>query len=227
MSELLWHQRLGHPGRDSIRHIKSDTVKIAENGLKMNECEDCALNKAVKIISRRPVEKEATPFAKIHFDLVSYSQIGFDGSRYMLHFTDNMTGMNFVYLLVNKTGPTLLRHFKNFVAYAKRQFSREIKIFRCDQESGLCRSFEDWASELGIEIQWSSVRTSEQNGQSERSEGVIQTKVRCLGNGANLPAEYWPEFVMTAGYLINSTPTASLNWSSLLSKLCSALGILD
>ncbi|KHJ31949.1 hypothetical protein EV44_g3809 [Erysiphe necator] len=145
----------------------------------------------------------------------------------MLHFTDDMTRMNFVYLLSNKTGPNLLRHFKNFVAYAKRQFNKDVKIFRCDQESGLSRSFEDWVNELGIEIQWSSVRTSEQNGQSERSGGVIQAKARCLGNGAGLPAEYWPEFVMTAAYLINRTPTATLNWLLPLSKLRMALEIPD
>lgn len=202
-------------------------MKIAEHGPKISECKDCALNKASKIISHRPTERKTIPFAKIHFDLISYSPIGFDGSKYMLHFTDDMTRMNFVYLLSNKTGPNLLRHFKNFVAFAKRQFNKDVKIFPCDQESGLGRSFEDWANEIRIEILWSSVRTSEQNGQSEQSEGVIQTKARCLGNGTDLPAEYWPEFVMTAAYLINRTPTATLNWLSPLSKLRMALEIPD
>ncbi|KAI0991696.1 hypothetical protein K3495_g16491, partial [Podosphaera aphanis] len=135
--------------------------------------------------------------------------------------------MNFVYLLTNRSGPTLLRYFKNFVAYAKCQFERDVKFFRCDQESGLGRAFEEWVTELGILVEWSAVRTSEQNGQSERSGGVIQTKARCLGNSAKLPKEYWPEYVMTAAYLINRSPTSTLNWLSPLSKLRQTLGIPD
>ena len=82
-------------------------------------------------------------------------------------------------------------------------------------------------AEFGIVIEWSAVRTSEQNGLSERAGGVIQTKARCLGTSAKLPTEYWPEFVMTAAYLINRSPTSSLEWISPLSKLRQALGIDD
>ncbi|KAI0996919.1 hypothetical protein K3495_g11263 [Podosphaera aphanis] len=224
-SERLWHQRLGHPGPGSMQHIRSETVKIDEKGPKTFECKDCALNKATKLISRRPTERARIPFERVHFDLVTYSPIGFDGSRYMLHFCDDMSRMNFVYLLANKSGPNLLRHFKNFVAYTKRQFKQDIKIFRCDQESGLGRAFEEWVAELGIVVEWSAVRTSEQNGQSERSGGVIQTKARCLGNSASLPSDYWPEFVMTAAYLINRSPTSSLGWLSPLSTLRQSLKI--
>ena len=56
---------------------------------------------------------------------------------------------------------------------------------------------------------------------------MIQTKARCLGNSAKLPAEYWPEFVMTAAYLINRCPASSLGWLSPLSKLRQSLGIPD
>ncbi|KAI0992828.1 hypothetical protein K3495_g15356, partial [Podosphaera aphanis] len=223
----LWHQRLGHAGPEALKHIKSDSVMMIDEGPKTHECKDCALNKATKVISRRPTERSQNPFDKIHFDLISYSPIGFDGSRYVMHFTEDMTRMNYVYLLANKSGDTLLRHFKNFVAYIKRQFKKDVKIIRSDQESGLGRSFMNWVNESGIEIEWSAVATSEQNGQSERSGGVIQTKARCLGNGANLPYEYWPEFVMTAAYLINRTPTSVLQWLSPLSKLRKSLGIPD
>lgn len=101
------------------------------------------MDKATKIISRRLNERAKFPFERIHFDLVKYSPIGFDGSRYMLHFTDDMTRMNYVYPLTNKSGPNLLHHFKNFVAFVKRQFSQDVKIFRCDQEIGLGNIFDE------------------------------------------------------------------------------------
>ncbi|KAI0999428.1 hypothetical protein K3495_g8768 [Podosphaera aphanis] len=143
-SERLWHQRLGHPGPGSVQQIRSETVKIDEKSPKTFKCKDCALNKATKLISRRPTERARIPFERVHFDLVTYSSIGFDGTRYMLHFCDDMSRMNFVHLLANKSGPNLLRHFKIFVAYTKRQFKQDVKIFRCDQKSGLSRAFEEY-----------------------------------------------------------------------------------
>lgn len=50
-SEQLWHQRLGHPGPEVIKLIESSSVSVSKKGPKANECENCALNKATKIIS--------------------------------------------------------------------------------------------------------------------------------------------------------------------------------
>lgn len=49
-SESLWHQHLGHPGPEALRHIQSETVKLEVKGPKTVDCKDCAINKAVKII---------------------------------------------------------------------------------------------------------------------------------------------------------------------------------
>lgn len=124
----LWHQRLGHAGPEALKHIKSDSVTMIDEGPKTHECKYCALNKAAKVISRRTTEHSKDLFDKIHFDLISYSPIEFDGSRYVMHFTNDMTRMDYVYLLANKSGDTLLCHFKNFVAYIKRQFEKDVKI---------------------------------------------------------------------------------------------------
>lgn len=115
----------------------------------------------MQIISRRPSERAQNPFEKVQLDLLSYSPIGFDGSRYMLHFMDDMIRMNYVYLFMNKTGSTLLGHFKNFVAFVKRQYDKNVKKFRCDQEIGLGNLFNEWVDELGIQVEWSAVKTSE------------------------------------------------------------------
>ena len=85
-SKHLWHQRLGHPGSEAMKHIRSSAIKIEGNSPKTNECQVCALNKAKKIISRRPSDRCMVPFEKIHFDLVAYTPIGFTvpGTCYIL-----------------------------------------------------------------------------------------------------------------------------------------------
>ncbi|KAI0992844.1 hypothetical protein K3495_g15340 [Podosphaera aphanis] len=51
-TEYLWHQRLGHPGPEALKHIQNSSVNLEKNGPRTNECQVCALNKATKIISR-------------------------------------------------------------------------------------------------------------------------------------------------------------------------------
>lgn len=116
-SESLWHQRLCHPGLEVLKHVQSDSVKNDVKGPKISHCRDYALNEYTQKVSCRPTEQAQTPFEKIHFDLISNSPTGFDGSRYVLNFTDDLMSMKNVYLLLNKTEKTLFKHLKDFVAF--------------------------------------------------------------------------------------------------------------
>ena len=56
--------------------------------------------------------------------------------------------------------------------------------------------------------------TQDQNGLAERSRGVIIARGRNMKNTANLPDKLWPEIVYCAGYLLNRSPTKSLEWQT-------------
>jgi len=67
--------------------------------------------------------------------------------------------------------------------------------------------------------------TPDQNGPSERSGGVIVGKARRLRIDALLPEDLWPEFIRTAVYLMNRSPTRILDWQTPIERLGQLLAI--
>jgi len=75
-----------------IQHLADERSEISVtngNGPATNECETCTMSKAHQIILRRPAQRAEKPFECVHFDLIEFEK-GFDGSRYVLHFTDDL-----------------------------------------------------------------------------------------------------------------------------------------
>ncbi len=227
-SPSQWHQRLGHCGPEVIRHLieEKDGISVTDGrGPATHECETCAVSKAHQIISRRPAQRANRPFGRVHFDLIEFER-GFDGSRYVIHFVDDATRMQWVYLLSNKSQSALLIVIKYFVNMVERTYGSKfgIAIFRTDQEKGIGKDIERWLQEVGVTMEYSATYTPEQNGSAERSGGVLEMKARCIRIEANLPEEMWPECILTAAYLLNRTPVKQYNWKSPLENLSEAVG---
>lgn len=112
-----------------------------------------------------------------------------------------------IYLLNDKT--EVAQTLRNFLAMVQRQFGKLVKIIRSDNGNEFtCLGAH--LAENGIIHQISCVETSQQNGRVERKHRHILNVGRALHFQANLPIEFWVECVLTAGYLINRTPSTLL-----------------
>ena len=107
----------------------------------------------------------------------------------------------------------VLDHFTRFLALAHRQFNAKIKTVRSDNGTEFF-CMKNYFTEHGIVFQTSCVGTPKQNGRVERKHRHILDVARALKFQANLPVKFWGECILTAGYLINRTPSKLLNFKS-------------
>jgi len=221
----LWHKRLGHLREEAIQHLPTaarDVEIVPRDRYYVPPCQTCRLSSAKQIISRVPTDRRLEPFARVHLDLIQMRP-AMDDSEYIQHFFDECTHMNFVYTKESKR--TSLATTQDFCAMTERQYNLPVKILRLDGETSLLTKLEKWAAKKGIIIERSPPHTQDQNGAAERSGGVLIARSTSLRIEANFPEELWPEIYQTAGYLINRSPTAQLNWMTPLEKLQTFLGI--
>jgi IS30 family transposase len=92
----------------------------------------------------------------------------------------------------------------------ERQYNRKVKIVRSDNGTEFT-CMKSYFLEQGIIFQTSCTGTPQQNGRVERKHRHILNVARALHFQGNLPIEFWGECILTAGYLINRTPTSILN----------------
>lgn len=92
----------------------------------------------------------------------------------------------------------------------EQQFGKRVKTIRSDNGSEfIC--LDGFFCEHGILHETSCVAMPQQNGRVERKHRNILKVARALRFQGSLPLELWGQCVLAAGYVINRTPTATLD----------------
>ena len=227
LQESLLHRRMGHLNREFVRMLpQAARQEFQIKFEKQTLCETCVLSKHKKKANREPVERAERPGQRIHVDLCGggytlatrdmQKTVGFEelpasegGARYFIVMTDDFS----------RYRKTVTVKKKNDAMVAIREFMAEIeakgyKIEAIRKDGGTefgSKAFERWLRGKGVKCEDSAPYTPEQNGLSERSVGLICEKARSMMLATDLPLSLWAEAVLTATYLINRSPTRSLN----------------
>jgi GAG-pre-integrase domain len=78
-SSALWHKRMGHIGPAALSQLGKQTLGVKIRGPSTSQCQDCALAKITRQISRRPDPNKSTrPFHQVHIDWSDLDE-GWDG----------------------------------------------------------------------------------------------------------------------------------------------------
>ena len=220
-----WHERMGHLHQDALKRLPSQTLGVHITNTSYDDaCEVCRLSTAKQIISRREPDRAIVPYERVHYDLFPINPSP-DGIKHIAHFQCDYTKMNHVYLLTDRAQSTQLETFKAFQALVRRQFGCQIKKIRLDGERPLQYAFNDWILNEGLIAERSPPNTQAQNGAAERSGGVIVTRATQLRTMSNLPAYLEAEAIQTAAYLLNRSPTKTLDWKTPIGLLYERLRV--
>lgn len=133
----IWHQRLGHIGYTSIKHLGTSTtpVVVKATDAPAQEYEVCHQSKARQQISRVPQRRGEKPFERVHFDLIFFNE-SYDSGRYCAHFYCDYSQFH-ISLNLTKRGEHQLMESIQWTHRFMLNKEYKIKRFHLDNESGL------------------------------------------------------------------------------------------
>jgi hypothetical protein len=208
-SSMTWHRRLGHPGRDVMSKLSSNTSVSGCRGSFEHLCHACQLGRHVRLPFPISSSGAAGIFYLIHCDVWTSPVISIYGYKYYLLILDDFSRYLWTFPLRQKsdTFPTL----SHFFAWVSTQFSRTIRSIQCDNGREFYNNVSrDFFLSRGVHLRMSCPYTSPQNGRAERMIRTTNDVVRSLLFQASLPAPYWAEALGTATYLLNRLLTKAV-----------------
>lgn len=153
------------------------------------------------------------PFELVHCDIWTSPIESILGYKYYLVILDGFT--HFIWTFHLRSKSDTYSSISSFYAYVHTQFVIPIQAIQCDNgrkfNNSLLHSF---ARDHGIHIRFSYPYTSQKNGNAKIIIRVVNNVMRTLLFQATLPPRYWAEALHAATYLLNRTPTKTLNFST-------------
>ena len=93
----------------------------------------------------------------------------------------------------------------------ENQIEKKIKVLRTHNGGELYKKeFEELSKKCGIAQQKNTPYTSQKNGFKKRMDMILIEKVRIMLNGFTLGEELWVDAVETSCYLVNTSPSSTL-----------------
>ena len=210
--ENLWHRRFGHLGERNLCTLKKDGLV---NGLDYNVskeidfCESCVSGKIHQ--SSFPKSGRERAEGLIHSDVCGkISSPSLSQAEYFIVFVDDKT--HYVWIYVVKHKHEVFGKFVEWKSLVEKSSGYRVKKLRTDNGGEYTSTeFESYLKKEGIEHQYTIPKTPEQNGVSERMNRTLVETVRAMLADSRLPHRFWAEALSTTAYLINRSPTKTLD----------------
>ncbi|CAA7055049.1 unnamed protein product [Microthlaspi erraticum] len=156
-------------------------------------CEACTMGKAHKQSFPKAKHTTKAILEYVHSDLWGSPSVtpSLSDSKYFITFIDDFSKK---ILVENQTG-------------------KKLKCLRTDNGLEFCNNqFDKLCRESGVKRHKTCPYTPQQNGVSKRMNRSIMDKVRRMLTETGLNGEFWAEAASTAVYIINRSPSASIDF---------------
>ena len=181
------------------------------------------INKAKKVCevcleakqTRSPFKSERTrasrPLEIIHTDVCGpVDPVTWDGKKYFTTFLDDYTHFLMVYLIEGKY--EVIDAIKEYVAEVEAKWNYKVSKIRCDNGGEYAnKNLSNWCKMKGIMLDYTISYTPQLNGKAERINRTVMETTRALLSDSKLPKNMWGEALRTAAYLMNRSPTSTLD----------------
>jgi hypothetical protein len=220
-----WHTRMGHLNTRSLLQLFNDGMaadldcadiaRRIKSTTPSSPCAGCLIGKQTRnILPKTTKRRSSTPLDLVHMDLCGPLPVqARNGARYMMLIVDDCT--RFVHVKFLKSKSQAFDAFKVYRQWAENLHSAHgHRIHRLRTDNGgefISAPFLQYLAEHGIASERTVAYTPQQNGVVERRNRTVLDRSRTLLHTAGLPKSFWSEAASTAVYLLNRSPTSTLN----------------
>ena len=208
-----WHARFGHLNFRALRDLSCKSMVLGMPTVNRVEqvCDGCVLGKQ----HRLPFPQASNYRAEKGLQLVHADLCGHitpktpGGCSYFLLVVDDHS--RYMWVEVLKSKDQALDCFKKIVKRAEVESDNKLKALRTDRGGEfLSNLFSVFCDEQGIMHYTTTPYSPQQNGVVERRNQFVVEMARCMLKAMSVPARFWGEAVLTAVYVLNRSPTKSL-----------------
>ncbi|KAI3510729.1 hypothetical protein L1887_17862 [Cichorium endivia] len=203
----LWHRKLAHL---NFRYMNQLVTREMVRGMPLlkfdneNLCAACALGKQKKKPHKSITDSSVThPLELLHIDLCGPSKVAsLNHKKYILVIVDDFTRFTWVFFLRLKSYTFL--ELRNFIVSIELKVKLLVRRIRSDNGTEFNnQQIEEFLASKGIEHNFSTPYTPQQNGMVERRNVTLVEAARSMLNFANLPLSFWTEAIATACFVHN------------------------
>jgi transposase InsO family protein len=208
-----WHARFGHLNFQALRRMRQEGLVEGLPYIDHVEqvCDGCMVGKQRRVSFPQKAQFRASEVLElVHGDLCGPIQPSTPGgNRYFLLLVDDFSRLMWIVLLPSKEKAFMA--FKAIKMMVEVEQNKKLKALRTDR-GGEFKSteFEDFCTENGIKRHLTAPYSPQQNGVVERRNQTIMGMVRSMMKTMKVPAEFWGEAATTAVYILNRSPTKSV-----------------
>jgi transposase InsO family protein len=208
-----WHARFGHLGFQGLKELSKGKMVRGLPPIDHVEqvCDSCLAGKqrrqpfptASKFHATRPLEL-------VHADLcgpITPETPG--GKKLFLLVVDDKSRYMWLVLLSSKdqAGNAIIR----LQARVEAEAGRKLGTLRTDRGGEFtARTFMEYCAEQGVQRHLTAPYTPQQNGVVERRNQTVLGMVRSMLKAMCMPGHFWGEAVLTAVFILNRSPTRSV-----------------
>ena len=211
----LWHQRMGHPSRNAVKHLHTATHDLRKISLPTSfpVCRGCAQGKMTERVFSPSYARGTRPLELVHSDLCDFPVSSYYNRRYVVTFIDDFSSFAAIYPVAIKSDT--FRVFQEFRVWAESLLSCRLLRLRSDRGGEFrTNDFAAFVRREGIEQQFSSPDTPQQNGRAERFNRTMVEKAEVMRHAACLPPNLWQFALETSVHIYNRQPFRRAQWKT-------------
>jgi hypothetical protein len=216
----LWHARLGHISSANI--MKSDYVKgldhllLKKKSTEVKVCLHCMVGKSQRCKAPASKESAKEPLAQVNSDIIMASELSIQGLRYAAIFTDNCSGMIWVYGLRDKSQMIdIVKKFDSDIAILRVKH-KLVTVMRDNAGENRSQVVEDFLQSIGVRSYYSAAYEQWQNGSAETGFRTLTRSSRSVLHQSRMGSRFWFDAMVAAAHASNVTFKSRIGTTTLM-----------